>query len=97
MDGLIAYGHSWIQGDGASGPARRLVDVAAREFGCEPINLGVGGSASTDTADLVGREPPPPRRNDAGHAELARAVVRAVQPVTAFGSPPTTHEGGHHG
>jgi hypothetical protein len=94
MDGLVAYGHWWIQGDGASAPARRLVDTTAREFGCEPINLGVGGSASTDTADLVGREPPPPV---ATTPDTPSWLVRLFVPCNACGSPPTTHEGGHHG
>lgn len=60
MPGLTAYGHSWIQGDGASRPACRLVDVAAGRLGCAPTNLGTGGSSTTDVADLVRRRPPPP-------------------------------------
>lgn len=56
---LAAYGHSWVQGDGASTPQNRLVEVAARELHLQPRNLGVGGSASTDTAELLARQPPP--------------------------------------
>jgi lysophospholipase L1-like esterase len=59
MDLLTAYGHSWIQGDGASHTSHRLVDVAARQLGCVPNNLGVGGTLSTQIADLVDRESPP--------------------------------------
>ena len=56
---LTAYGHSWVHGDGASDPARRFVDLAARRLGCVPNNFGIGGTSSTQTADLVVREPPP--------------------------------------
>jgi len=62
MDGLIAYGHSWVQGDGASRPARRFVDVVSRRLGCTATNLGVGGTLSTDTAELLSRQPPPASR-----------------------------------
>lgn len=62
MHCLTAYGHSWVQGAGASRPARRLVDVVSRRLGCAPTNLGVGGTLSTDTADLVTRNPPPVSR-----------------------------------
>lgn len=57
---LTAYGHSWVAGDGASRPSSRFVDLAARRLGYVPTNLGVGGSASTDTADQLTRQPPPP-------------------------------------
>ncbi|MDQ3028662.1 MAG: hypothetical protein M3R09_01235, partial [Actinomycetota bacterium] len=62
MDGLIAYGHSWVQGDGASRPARRFVDVVSRRLGCTATNFGVGGTLSTDTTELLSREPPPASR-----------------------------------
>jgi len=52
---LVAYGHSWVAGDGATRPERRLVDVAAGQLHLEPVNLGVGGSASAQTAELVRR------------------------------------------
>ncbi|HJY25117.1 MAG TPA: SGNH/GDSL hydrolase family protein, partial [Actinomycetes bacterium] len=48
-----------MQGDGASRPAYRLVDVVARRLHCAATNMGVGGSLSTDTADLLTRQPPP--------------------------------------
>ena len=50
---LVAYGHSWVAGDGATRPERVLVDVAARQLDLEPVNLGVGGSHSVQTAELV--------------------------------------------
>jgi lysophospholipase L1-like esterase len=50
---LVAYGHSWVAGDGATKPERVLVDVAAGQLGLEPENLGVGGSHSVQTAELV--------------------------------------------
>jgi lysophospholipase L1-like esterase len=56
---LTAYGHSWVEGDGASTPAHRMVDVAARLLGMVPCNRGVGGSSSLQTAALVLRQPPP--------------------------------------
>lgn len=62
MRSLTAYGHSWVQGDGASRPTRRLVDLAAFGLGCTPLNLGVGGTLSSDTAELLSREPPPVSR-----------------------------------
>lgn len=59
MNQLTAYGHSWVQGDGATGPHRRLVDVAAHALGCPADNWGVGGTLSSHTAELVSRQPPP--------------------------------------
>lgn len=59
MARLTAYGHSWVQGDGASTPAHQMVDVAARLLGLAPCNRGVGGSSSLQTAALVARHPPP--------------------------------------
>lgn len=59
MDRLTAYGHSWVQGDGATDSRRCLVEVAARLLGCAPDNQGRGGSLSTGTAGLLGEEPPP--------------------------------------
>jgi len=50
---LVAYGHSWVAGDGATTSERVLVDVAARQLGLEPVKLGVGGSHSVQTAELV--------------------------------------------
>ena len=69
---------------------QRLRAVASRRPLCV-IAVASGWDARTMlAADTV-------HPNDAGHAELARAVIRAMQPVSAFGSQPTTHEGGHHG
>lgn len=56
---LVAYGHSWIDGDGASGPERNLVSVAAVRLGLAAANRGVGGSRSVETAALVAADPPP--------------------------------------
>jgi len=60
MDRVTAYGHSWIDGDGASDPARCLVEVAAGQLGLPADNRGVGGSLSTATAELVRARPPGP-------------------------------------
>jgi lysophospholipase L1-like esterase len=57
---LVAYGHSWVQGDGASDPSRRMVDLVAKALGLEQCNLGVGGSSTIETAALVCQQPPPP-------------------------------------
>lgn len=57
---LVAYGHSWIDGDGASGPERNLVSLAAARLGLAAVNRGVGGSRSGETAALVDADPPPP-------------------------------------
>lgn len=56
---LAAYGHSWVQGAGATTVENRLVEVTARELGLQPCNLGVGGSSSTGTAELLAHQPPP--------------------------------------
>ncbi|GAB3525364.1 SGNH/GDSL hydrolase family protein [Arthrobacter monumenti] len=58
MQSLYAYGHSWIDGDGAGEPSRCLVDMVAAQLGATAENRGVGGSLSTATADLVTAEPP---------------------------------------
>jgi lysophospholipase L1-like esterase len=60
MELLTAYGHSWVQGDGASSASRRLVNLVAQQLGCLPNNLGVGGTASAQTAGLIRRAAPPP-------------------------------------
>lgn len=58
MPTLIAYGHSYVQGDGATTASRRFVDTAASLLGYTAINNGVGGSLSTQTAELVRLNPP---------------------------------------
>ena len=50
---LVAYGHSWVAGDGSSRPDRCFVEVLARRLGMPAINLGVGGSSSPHTANCV--------------------------------------------
>ncbi|WP_219416769.1 SGNH/GDSL hydrolase family protein [Pseudonocardia nigra] len=60
MSRLTAYGHSWVQGAGASAPHRRLVDLTACSLGLLPDSRGVGGTLSTQTAELVRRVAPPP-------------------------------------
>ncbi|TDE01989.1 GDSL-type esterase/lipase family protein [Jiangella asiatica] len=57
---LTAYGHSWVGGAGASSVATRLVNLTARALGLDADNRGVSGTASTETAELVRRQPPPP-------------------------------------
>jgi len=56
---LTTYGHSWVQGAGATSPQRRLAQRAARGLGLRLDNRGVGGSLSTQTAELVARGVPP--------------------------------------
>lgn len=58
MPELAAYGHSYVDGDGASADALRFVDLVAAELGYTPRNHGVGGSLSTQTAALLRRRPP---------------------------------------
>ncbi|GAB5077963.1 hypothetical protein ARTHROSP310_11040 [Arthrobacter sp. AD-310] len=56
---MVSYGHSWIDGDGASGPEACLAARTADLLGLELDNRGVGGSSSTGTAALVQAGPPP--------------------------------------
>ena len=56
---MVAYGHSWVQGDGASDPRHRMVDLVARSLALSPCNLGVGGSSTTETATHIAKCPPP--------------------------------------
>lgn len=60
MRTMVSYGHSWVDGDGASGPASCLAARVAARLGLELDNRGVGGSSSTGTAALVQDTPPPP-------------------------------------
>lgn len=53
---LAAYGHSWVAGAGASRPDRCLVDTAALLLEMTPINRGVGGTSSAQTAELIRRD-----------------------------------------
>lgn len=53
---LVAYGHSWVAGGSASSPRLCLVEIAARLMGMTPKNLGVSGSSSDHTAELVRRD-----------------------------------------
>ncbi|MFJ5862592.1 SGNH/GDSL hydrolase family protein [Pseudarthrobacter sp. NPDC092439] len=57
---MVSYGHSWIDGDGASAPETCLAARVAAGLGLELDNRGVGGSSSTGTAGLVLADPPPP-------------------------------------
>jgi lysophospholipase L1-like esterase len=57
---LTAYGHSWVDGDGASDRGRTMAALVAAELGLELDNRAVGGSASTATAALVRARPPAP-------------------------------------
>jgi len=88
VNDLTAYGHSWVQGDGASQPERRFVDVAARTLDVVPTNLGVGGSASSDVHTLLQREPPPVSRlylvmTGLNDARLDGASPAALESYTA--------------
>jgi lysophospholipase L1-like esterase len=88
VDRLTAYGHSWVDGDGASDPRRTLAVLVADALGLTLDNRAVGGSRSTATADLVATRPPSPSRvvllmtglndvrllGDAGPPEVATAV-----------------------
>ncbi|GAB3537761.1 hypothetical protein GCM10027403_22650 [Arthrobacter tecti] len=56
----MAYGHSWVDGDGASSPSSCFASRVAAELGLELDNRGVGGSNSTGTAALMAATPPPP-------------------------------------
>nr|WP_245192332.1 SGNH/GDSL hydrolase family protein [Arthrobacter pigmenti] len=56
----MAYGHSWVDGDGASSPSSCFTSRAAVELRLELDNRGVGGSNSTGTAALIAATPPPP-------------------------------------
>lgn len=56
---LVAYGHSWVDGDGASSEAAGFAALAARELGLTLDNRGVGGSGSSATAELIASDPPP--------------------------------------
>ncbi len=102
MRELTAYGHSWIAGDGASHPTRRLVEVVTRRLGLTAINLGVGGSSSYDIAELLSREKASPSRlylvmtglNDArlhgvssGALESYAAALRAIFDALGRASP----------
>lgn len=56
---LVSYGHSWVDGDGASSDRSSFAAVAARQLGLDVDNRAVGGSGSTATAELVASNPPP--------------------------------------
>jgi lysophospholipase L1-like esterase len=56
---LIGYGHSWVDGDGASAPSRRLGMLLAEALSCAFRNEAIGGSLSTRTAAQVTAERPP--------------------------------------
>ncbi len=77
MPALTTYGHSWVQGAGASGPQRRLVNRAARGLGLQVDNRGVGGSLSIQTAELVARDVPP--------ASSAYLVMTGLNDVRLYG------------
>lgn len=56
---MVAYGHSWIDGAGASSSESGFAAQAAVQLGLGLDNRGVGGSSSTGTAELVAVDPPP--------------------------------------
>jgi len=57
---MVAYGHSWVDGDGASTAAACIAALVAAGLDLELDNRGVGGTSSTGTAALVRAYPPPP-------------------------------------
>lgn len=59
MRRMVSYGHSWVDGDGASSAGACLAALTAQGLGLELDNRGVGGSSSTGTAALVRADPPP--------------------------------------
>jgi lysophospholipase L1-like esterase len=56
---LVLYGHSWVAGEAATRPERRFSEVTAASLGMTPVNLGVGGSSTIDTASHVSRHSTP--------------------------------------
>lgn len=56
---MVAYGHSWVDGDGASSAESSFATLAAGRLGILLDNRAVGGSASVSTAELLTAEPPP--------------------------------------
>ena len=58
MRRMVSYGHSWVDGDGASTGESCLASRVADQLGLELHNRVVGGS--TVTAALVRADPPPP-------------------------------------
>lgn len=56
---LIAYGHSWTAGDGASSAALCFAAQSASDLGLDLDNRGVGGSGSAATAESIAVVPPP--------------------------------------
>ncbi|NOJ58905.1 SGNH/GDSL hydrolase family protein [Arthrobacter sp. 260] len=56
---MVAYGHSWVDGDGASSVETSFATLAARQLGILLDNRAAGGSASVSTAELLATEPPP--------------------------------------
>lgn len=56
---MVAYGHSWVDGDGASSVETSFASVAAGRLGILLDNRAVGGSSSVSTAELLAAEPPP--------------------------------------
>jgi lysophospholipase L1-like esterase len=59
---MLSYGHSWIDGDGASSPGSSVAALVSRRLDLELDNRAVGGSSSTATADLIRADPPPQAR-----------------------------------
>lgn len=56
---MVSYGHSWVNGDGASSRTSCLAYLVAGRLGLELDNRAVGGSSSTGTAALTRSAPPP--------------------------------------
>lgn len=60
MRQMVSYGHSWVDGDGASSETASLAALVARRLNLSLDNRGVGGSSSTATAALLLADPPRP-------------------------------------
>lgn len=82
---LVSYGHSWVDGDGASSGRSSFVAVAARQLGLGLDNRAVGGSGSTATAELVVSNPPP-------QAPLY-VVMTGLNDLRLFGTEPSALSG----
>ena len=93
MNGLSAYGHSWVAGEAATSVSRGFVETAARMLGLTADNRGVGGSHGEDTAAVLSAQPVPPSslfvvmtglndaRRDGGSAAALARYASALQTI----------------
>ena len=78
---LVLYGHSWVAGEAASRPERRLSDLVAAHLGMTPVNAAIGGSSASQTAALV-------RRDGVVHGE-AYLILAGLNDARLHGTDPT--------